>query len=664
MNHLSKESSPYLLQHKDNPVHWHAWNQEAWKMAKEENKLVLVSIGYSSCHWCHVMEHEVFEDFECAEFMNQNFVCIKVDREERPDVDNLYMDAIHLMGSKGGWPLNVFTLPDGRPIYGGTYFPKQHWLSVLENLADLFRNDKEKVLSYANRLHQGISQLNLIQPGQDESPFDIEFLDNVILHWSKYWDNELGGAKRSPKFPMPNNLELLLFYGVMRRDKESLDHVQLTLEKMALGGIYDQIGGGFSRYSVDEEWKVPHFEKMLYDNAQLISLYAKAYRYFRNDLFLKTAEQSVEWLKREMLSASHIFYSALDADSEGVEGKFYVWTKDELIKILGDDEELAIAYFSIDQAGLWEHGNNILLRQTNDEKFCETIGMELSILKVSIQRISEKLLIEREKRIRPGLDFKCITSWNALLITGFCEIYRATLNKSYMQLALDTYNNLLNLTYQKNEKLLHIYTKGVASIEGFLDDYASLAQAAIDLYEITFSEEYLDDASAIVELAIKKFFDSENGLFYFSEVGEELISRKQEIQDNVIPASNSMMARALFRLGHHIGKPQWQEISERMLRTVLPRIDYASGYSNWLQLYMELSLPFFEVAISGDNISKEVDELHKSYSPNVVLAASTSQSELPLLKSRRSTQTSIYVCTNNTCLAPTQSVDEVFKMIS
>lgn len=658
MNKLSAETSPYLLQHKDNPVHWLAWGEEAWSKAVNENKPVLISIGYSSCHWCHVMEHEVFEDFECAELMNIHFVCIKVDREERPDIDSIYMDAVHLMGSKGGWPLNVFTLPDGRPIYGGTYFPKTHWLSVLENIHDLFTGEYQKVVEYAGRLHSGIAQLGIIPDQSGELGFDPEFLDKVIEHWSQFWDLEKGGARRAPKFPMPNNIDLLLHYGSIRNDMQVLSHAFNTLEKMALGGIFDQCGGGFSRYSVDDAWKVPHFEKMLYDNAQLISTYAKAFRLNRSTLFTEVIESTVQWLLREMRSAQGVFFSALDADSEGEEGKFYTWTEDEINAVFQDDAGLIREYYNVGGVGYWEKDRNILLRVQPDESFAKKFNIPLVDLKAKIKLANEKLLAERSKRIRPGLDTKCITSWNAMLISALCEAYKALDDEQYRTLAVETFESLRAAVSHGEGLLWHQITDGKPAIDAYLDDYAFYTTACLDLFEVTFEVRYLQLAQEMIITAGKLFYNGENGLFFFTTKQNEWLTRRHEVQDNVIPSSNSVLARAMLRLFHLTGENDLEMAAIRMLRNVLPQVEVASGYSNWLQLLASVAFPHFEIVITGNNIRREVGEIMRQYLPQVSIAASTTESELPIFKGRFHTHTTIYVCSGRSCFPPVNTVQQ------
>ncbi|MEZ4737829.1 MAG: thioredoxin domain-containing protein [Flavobacteriales bacterium] len=409
-NRLVHESSPYLLQHAHNPVDWYPWGEEAFAKAREENKLLLISIGYSSCHWCHVMERESFENDELAAVMNERFVCIKVDREERPDVDQVYMTAVQLMTGRGGWPLNCFALADGRPVYGGTYFPPQQWEQVLVQLSDTWRQDPQKVSDQAARLHQGIVAQNVVELPEAPDAFDAEDLDELVDLWSKGFDNVYGGPDKAPKFPLPNNYQFLLRYAFLTDDAQLKQHVALTLDKMALGGINDQVGGGFARYSTDVLWKAPHFEKMLYDNAQLVSLYSQAYQAFKNPLYKATVERTLAFIEREMTSSEGAFYSALDADTEGEEGLYYVWTKDELQTVLGAEYDLAAAYYNVDAAGLWEHGRYILLRREPDAEFAAEFGISEAELATRIAAINSTLLATREKRERPGLDDKSLTS--------------------------------------------------------------------------------------------------------------------------------------------------------------------------------------------------------------------------------------------------------------
>jgi uncharacterized protein YyaL (SSP411 family) len=664
MNLLSKETSPYLLQHQNNPVDWFAWNDAAWEKARNENKLVLVSIGYSACHWCHVMEHEVFEDFESAEIMNRHFVCIKVDREERPDIDQVYMDAVHLMGSQGGWPLNVFTLPDGRPVFGGTYFPKKNWINILENLVDLYKTESGKVIDYATQLQEGLDKLNgAILPSQNVFS-DQNFIREKVENWSKYWDQLHGGARKAPKFPMPNNWEFLLDYGVLNNDPGVLDFVHLTLEKMALGGIYDQIGGGFSRYSVDDIWKVPHFEKMLYDNAQLIELYSKGYRQFNAGLYKDIIEQSINWLMREMRSDTGLFFAALDADSEGVEGKFYVWNEGELKDVLGEDYLLAANYYNIGGAALWEHGNNILLRSETDEEFAIRNSIALDELRVKVTTIREKLLAKRSTRIRPDLDYKCIASWNGLMVSALAEAHKALPKNGYQEIAIKTVDAIQKNFLRDDFSMHHIHTSGKSTIQGFLDDYVFCAEGFFAVFEITGDESFARIALQLTEKALDLFGDETEGLcFYSSSQGEKLITRKKEFQDNVIPAANSALARLLKKLAFVFDKPTLHSRALKMDSQIGPMIDFASGFSNWLSSIMRETHKQYEVVISGPGATDAFENWNLVYHPNSIALPLTNESSLPVFKGRFSNQTVFYVCTQSHCMPPVTTPEDALKLI-
>ncbi|MGB0423051.1 MAG: thioredoxin domain-containing protein, partial [Flavobacteriales bacterium] len=430
-NSLINETSPYLLQHAHNPVNWYPWSEEAFDLAKKQDKLVLISVGYSACHWCHVMERETFEDSTAAAFMNEHFISIKVDREERPDVDQVYMDAVQLMTKQGGWPLNCFALPDGKPIYGGTYFSKDAWMDVLINLVDLKANQPQKLENYAEELTKGIRSLDQLVNIEETENLDSEKWHQVVDDWKKYWDQKEGGPNRAPKFPLPNNFEFLLHYSHLINDDETETYVSTTLNKMIQGGIYDQIGGGFARYSTDAQWKAPHFEKMLYDNAQLLSLYALAYQKQANPEFKRIIEQTAEFINSELSHSSGAFYSALDADSDGEEGKFYVWTKPELKEAIGDDFSFLESIYEINKKGKWENDTYILLRKSTDQELAQKFEMSLQEYLHKLEQLNNALLSERNKRIRPGLDNKSITSWNALCVQGLTRSYRALENEKH-----------------------------------------------------------------------------------------------------------------------------------------------------------------------------------------------------------------------------------------
>ena len=665
-NALIHESSPYLLQHAHNPVDWMPWGKEAFEKAERENKLVLISIGYAACHWCHVMEHESFEDSTVAKLMNDHFVCIKVDREERPDVDEIYMTAVQLMTQRGGWPLNCFTLPDGRPFYGGTYFQKTQWMDVLQSLYATYTEDPEKVYEYAENVSNGVKKATIIEVETAQNPFEIEVLDEMVVNWKRGFDNKDGGPNRAPKFPLPNNYQFLLRYGYLSKNKEILDHVKLSLNKMAWGGIYDQIGGGFARYSTDMRWKVPHFEKMLYDNAQLISLYSEAYQATKEELYKEIVYQSIDFVNRELRNPKGGFYSSLDADSEGEEGKFYIWNEKELQSVLNDDEyQFVKKYYNLNSKGYWENDHYILLRDESDASFSEENNIDLVQLKEKRKLVDEKLMKARDKRIRPGLDDKILTSWNGLMISALCEAYKVFDDVSFLKEAEKEMQFLLDKQWSDDGSLNHSYKDGKSSINGFLEDYSSIIDALIALYASTFNEDYLGKAKALTRYTIDHFYNAETKMFYFtSDLDDPLISRSYETNDNVIPASNSIMANNLFYLGHYFDNNDFLKTSDAMLNNVANKMHtYGPGYSNWGILMLHHSYPFYEVALSGQKVSSLASDLNTYYLPNKLVLGAEGESSLALMEGKISNKTMIYVCVNKACKLPVSTVNEAVKQI-
>jgi uncharacterized protein len=668
MNRLQKETSPYLLQHAQNPVDWFPWGEEALNKARTENKPILVSIGYSACHWCHVMEHESFEKNEVAEVMNQHFVNIKIDREERPDIDAIYMDSVQAMGVQGGWPLNVFLMPDGKPFYGGTYFPQQNWLQLLSAINNGFTNHRDELQNSAegfteNMLYKDSEKYGLVFDNQD---FKQEDLDKMYKKLSQTFDYDWGGFERSPKFPMPSVWQFLMRYGTTKSplngrvagatdaSGEVLEHLKFTLHKMAIGGIYDQLGGGFARYSVDGEWFCPHFEKMLYDNGQLVSLYSEAYTLTQEELYKETVYETIGWLKREMTSPEGGFYSALDADSEGVEGKFYVWTKSEIDKILGDKSEEFCKIYQVTQQGNWENGVNILWK--NDD-----------ILNSSQKENIQKLFDERAKRIRPGLDDKILCSWNGLMLKGLVDAYRAFGDEAFLSLALQN-AHFIKDNFLKDNTLSHSYKNGETKIQGFLEDYASVIEAYTNLYQATFDENWLHLAEKLTLYAYQNFWDEDDQLFFFTDKNaEELIVRKKEIFDNVIPSSNSIMARNLYTLGLILDREDFKDIAKLMIGKMkdllLKNVDYLT---NWGILATQMTKPTAEIAIVGKDYLKIRKEIDSRYYPNKILTGTIIESSLPLLENRivNGDVTLIYVCYDKVCQLPVKTVEEAFLQLN
>ena len=695
-NALIRETSPYLLQHAHNPVDWHAWGDEALEKAAREDKLLLVSIGYSACHWCHVMERESFEDEGIAALMNESFVCIKVDREERPDVDQVYMNAVQLISGHGGWPLNCFALPDGQPVYGGTYFRPGQWKEVLRSLADLWRNDRPKVLKYAAQLTEGVRNSERFGSEAEAGPgeggaWSLEEARAMVGGWKPLFDRGEGGMNRAPKFPLPSNWRFLLRYAKAAGDAEVEAQVRLTLEKMGYGGIYDHLGGGFARYSTDSLWKVPHFEKMLYDNAQLLELYAEAYQAFGDPLHRRVAEETAGFVERELTSPEGVFYSALDADSEGVEGKFYVWTKEELERVLGEDYPLFRDAYSVDSDGYWEDGNYILLRRRHAAETAAAAGITVEEWERRLAADRGKLLAVRQARVRPGLDDKSLASWNAMMSKALVAAYGAFGDERYLRAARRNLEFLRDKARLPDGGLYRTYKAGKAddaatgpaspggpasleapsgrfAIPGFLEDYACTAEAFLAMYQATFEEAWLTAARDLADYAIAHFHDQASGLFFFtSDLDKPLIARKMEIMDNVLPSSNAVLARVLYHLASYYGEARYLGLAEGMLRQVRSQMpNYGSGFSQWGQLLLDMALPFYEVAILGPEAEARARELRRRYLPDVVLAGSTEPpgAGLPLLEGRyQAGRTLLYVCRDRTCGLPVEDVAEALSQL-
>ena len=669
-NALINETSPYLLQHAHNPVNWKAWSPETLEQAREENKLLLISIGYAACHWCHVMEHECFEDEEVAKMMNENFINIKIDREERPDVDQIYMDAIQMMTGNGGWPLNIVALPDGRPFWGATYLPKENWVKSLNQLTELYKTDPNKIISHASDLEKGIQAINLVENSDEVDNYSMEQLNSAVENWSTYFDTFLGGYKQAPKFMMPNNIDFLLHYATSQNDKKVLEYVNTTLTRMAYGGVFDHVGGGFSRYSVDTKWHVPHFEKMLYDNGQLVSLYSKAYAVTKNELYKKVAEESISFVLEELSDENGGFYSSLDADSldengELEEGAYYVWTKEQLQALLKADFEIFKDYYSINSYGEWEE-NYVLIRDKPDEEIATKHGLSLEKLEATIQKSLTTLKKERAKREKPRLDDKILTSWNGLMLKGLVDAYRYLEDDSYLDLALKNASFIEKEMRKTDGGLFRNHKKGKSNINGFLEDYATVIEAYIALYEVTFDIKWLKEAQELTDYSISHFQDTESKLFYFtSDEDNSLIRRTLETNDNVISASNSIMGKNLLKLHKVYMNKGYGAIARQMLKNVQSNFgESAQGFSNWLHLVLYEKLNFHEIAIVGDNYKIIGKELSKNYLPNSILVGSPKEGEIDLLKNRYNEgETLIYVCIEGTCKLPVQTAKEVLKQL-
>jgi uncharacterized protein YyaL (SSP411 family) len=665
-NELIHESSPYLLQHAHNPVNWYPWGDKALQKAKAENKMLIISIGYAACHWCHVMEHECFEDTEVAKIMNENFICIKVDREERPDVDQVYMTAAQLITGRGGWPLNAIALADGRPFYAGTYFPKDKWMNMLAYFVDMQQNKRADLEKSAEQVTKGIHATERVTFKSNEKIFSLADLDKQFETWKPNIDFTRGGENRAPKFPMPSAWAYLLHYHYLSNNEEALKALTVTLDNMALGGIYDHLQGGFARYSTDANWHVPHFEKMLYDNAQLVTLYAHAYQATKNPLYKKAVYETIDFVTQELTSPDGAFYASLDADSEGVEGKFYVWTKDEVDTILGDDAAIFSAYYNITADGNWEHGNSILLRNETDKEIAETFTLTVEQLESKINAAKAKLLNVRSARVKPGLDDKILSSWNALMITGYTKAYRVFNEERFLTAAITNAKFLLQHCIAADGEMTRNYKNSKASINALLDDYAFAIAAFIELYQATFDEKWLAEADRLTVYTLEHFFDNESKMFFYTHNQyADLIARKMELSDNVIPSSNSEMAKSLFLLGHFLNNDDYISKAKQMLINVEAEVQRnIYFYANWGIVQALFTNPLYEVAITGDNLVDKRKQFDEHYLPNVILLGGNTDSRLALLENKLvAGQTMIYVCRDKSCELPVVEVERALGQI-
>jgi uncharacterized protein len=676
MNHLQYETSPYLLQHANNPVDWHAWKPEAFAKARELNKPILVSIGYSTCHWCHVMEHESFENQQVAAYMNAHFVCIKVDREERPDVDQIYMEACQLITGQGGWPLNCFLLPDGRPFYAGTYYPPQpmynrpSWSQVLQNISGAFVGKPEVVEDQANKLMEYIERsdkklVNNIEGLEVDAVFDAVFLEKIYKSLSDRFDEDEGGFGGAPKFPGAMSLSYLAAHYEYTKDEDALDHLNLSLQKMIMGGIYDQLGGGFSRYATDQAWLIPHFEKMLYDNALLVSTLADAYRLTQNELYKTTIQETLDFVLRELYDSEGGFYAALDADSEGVEGKFYVWNLSEIQAILGEDAELFAQFYDVSEEGNWEEVN-ILWRQESEDAFCEKHHLDKNIFNTKINACKQKLMAVRDTRIRPGLDDKILLAWNAMMCSAFAAAYQAIGDERY-KTVVEQNISFIEKRFVVDGQLRHTYKNGITQYDAFLDDYAFYILALTDAYQITFNADYLAKAKTYLNDVITNFYDPSDGLFFYTSTKQsDIVIRKKEMYDNATPSGNSSIALALARLSIYFDESQYQNILERMLLTMKDSVRlHSTSFSRWAQVMQQQTLGMREIVCVGEQAEIFAHELQKHYLPNTIYMVSKHGDEtMPLLEGRYNQGvTHIYICTKQSCSAPLDSVQEALSNV-
>jgi len=674
MNKLIHESSPYLLQHAHNPVNWYPWGEEALSLARQLDKPILVSIGYSACHWCHVMERESFENEATAALMNEHFVNIKIDREERPDLDHVYMDAVQTMTGSGGWPLNVFLTPTGKPFYGGTYYPpvraynRSSWQEILLAVHEAYRDRKEKVLEQAEGLttHLNNASFGMSKPGEAEqaalfSPANLAVIATNILQQA---DIEWGGFGRAPKFPQSFCIQYLLRHYHFTKEEAALQQALLSLDKMMQGGIYDHVGGGFARYSTDTQWLVPHFEKMLYDNALLLQVLTEAYQLTGNEKYAGTIRQTIDWLKREMLSPEGGFYSALDADSEGVEGKYYVWSRAEVDAVLGADSELFCAIYDISGHGNWEETNIPWLKKPLHEQI-GALNVDEIVTKQKLKTCLEKLLAERQKRVKPGLDDKILTGWNALMVSACCKAYAALGDETYLQMA----ENCMAFMQEKcitDGIWKHTYKNGIAKYPAFLDDCAYIIQAYINLQEVTGNLDYLLKARQLLENTITNFSDGESLFFYFTPAAQaDIIVRKKEIYDGATPSGNAVMAYNLYYLSVVFNMPTWRKRAEDMVVNLGQMvIKYPTSFGYWAAAFQSLVQELDEIAIVGPGAPAMLAAANKLYLPARVIQSAVDEADaFPLLAGKiAGGQTLVYLCKNYQCSLPVAGLEGLKKV--
>ena len=661
MNRLAQTTSPYLLQHAHNPIDWYPWGEEALQRAQAEDKPILVSIGYSTCHWCHVMERESFEDEATARVMNENFVCIKVDREERPDVDQVYMDACQAITGGGGWPLNAFLLPDARPFYAGTYYPPERkynrpsWTELLEYIARTYRENRKEVEQQAQQL------VDTISSGGNRL-LDIETggaagAEQMMEQLRANYDEARGGFGGAPKFPQSQSLELLLAHGILTGNNHDIYRAGQSMQAMLNGGIYDQLGGGFSRYTVDAHWRVPHFEKMLYDNALLLRLLGKLQAVTPNDRYLSAIEETTDWLDREMVLPAGGYRAALDADSEGVEGKYYVWQYRELEELLpAEDVEAVAEFYGITQAGNWEEeATNIPYRPSGSAELTPQIAAARDLLAA-----------ERRKRVPPGADDKLILQWNALLVSGWCWCYRGTGEERYLELATYLYQHLQEKLYHEGQWYRNL-TNGTLGAPAFLDDYAALAAAALDLSEASLDLKYaLKDARELVDHVLATFSDADDRMFYLRPPAEsELPVATQDYYDNAVPSGNSQMAHNLYRLGRLTGEDRYTQRAERMLSALAVAVQrYPTSFAGWGLTALLMEHPERELVVTGSGAGEAARQFLSDYRPGLlIVAAEHDRWPIPLLENRYLSELRFFVCENRSCQLPVSTVEAARQLL-
>lgn len=677
MNRLQHETSPYLLQHAHNPVDWYAWTSEALERARLEQKPILVSIGYSTCHWCHVMERESFENEEVAAFMNEHFINIKVDREERPDVDAIYMEACQILTGSGGWPLNCFLTPETKPFYAGTYFPprpafnRPSWMQLLQHLTNIWDTQRSTATDQAEKLLAHIQRndsafLHASNPSNSSNP------SSIFTRMREQFDHSEGGFGGAPKFPSTMALQWLLRWHYFSKNPEARQHALFSLEKMARGGIYDQIGGGFARYATDREWLIPHFEKMLYDNALLVSVLSEAHQMTAASgerLFARVIEQTLDYVAREMTNAEGGFYSAQDADSEGVEGKFYVWDKSEVDAVLGAESPLFCAFYGLTESGNWEE-KNILWQPHSLASFAADHHVSVEDLEKKLAQQAEKLLAVRAQRIWPSLDHKILLDWNALMVSAYAAAFVALGHEKYRQAAIQNIGFLRKnfAHFSADPSKPQPWRHSASQTLGFLDDYAFLIAALIDVHQITFDTQYLRWAEACTTYVLGHFSDDSSDLFFQTDVGQsDILFRKKNLYDNATPSGNSTMVHNLQRLGILLDRPDWREKATQMLAVMREMVEkYPRSFERWAMAALNETYPLHEIALVGDNALEKALEIQRAFLPNKILAASSQPDDTqPLLADKPAAPDAlVYVCRDFACQRPVSSLDEFWVLVN
>jgi uncharacterized protein YyaL (SSP411 family) len=664
-NDLIKETSPYLLQHAHNPVQWKPWSDTLFATANATDKPILLSIGYAACHWCHVMERESFEDEAVADFMNTHFINIKVDREERPDIDHIYMDALQAMTGSGGWPLNIFLLPNGQPFYGGTYFPPQamqnraSWMDVLKGVQSAFERNRDKLVEQATHLTQHLlnSNIKALQTQEAEPVATNDEFQLIAQRILQNADTQWGGFGAAPKFPQTFSIQVLFRNYFQNKDQASIVHAIRSIDKMIQGGIYDHLGGGFSRYSVDAMWQAPHFEKMLYDNALILGVLAEGYQITKKPIYQNVMQSTFDFLQRELYNGAGGYYAALDADSEGVEGKFYTWSYDEIKEIIDPAIfDAFVAYYQVEQNGNWEH-TNILWTQNDIEKEWEPAW----------QKALKKLFDARAVRIRPALDHKIILGWNAMLIVGFCKMHAATGNELYKNAAIECIQWLEENLYHKDAHYFyHSIANGTPKATAFLDDYANLIQAYIQLQEITGNTNYLMQAKKWMDYVLLNFIDEEGLYFYYTaSYQKDVIIRKKESYDGAQPSGNALICSGLHYLGHVFDLAQWTLHAEKMVYSIRPSLlQYPGSFGYWAQSFFQMSTGMTELVGVGPTVYESLPTLNALFLPQTIrIMSQVEEDRIPILKDKKSVDNQYFICKNKTCSPPMPEIGLILANI-